>query len=466
VTVSAEPPNVTSVALNAMNVFEVHEHEYAYFTVEVPAAIRFVKVVVVPSQGDPDLYLSFDNPLPTGANYTFMQDSVGVDEFSIGRYNHLFCGAAAKDAACTLYLSVLGFDERTVFNLLVYGVEEDYFATGGVGEARLLCAPGCEWTSIGNGECNPQCASADCLFDRNDCAGGATGCSPDCKPEWIGDRYCDEACFNAACEWDHRDCLRPGETPCADHCIPSSFNDRECDAACNVESCGFDGPDCFHDHDECYQRKDGADYRGQVATTESGVQCQAWSEQMPQQHTHTHANWPRSGLGGHHFCRNPDGGDRPWCFTVDAQTRWEYCQVGPPSEVSCYFPPPPLPPLPAPRPPPPPPPPPPTPPPATPPPVPCPSECAELWGNGVCDAPCNVTTCLWDRGDCREIVAGLLEEGKLSLSLFDRKPRHPRRRAAPPLRATSLHPATTPNCPPPPPPPPPRCCAQALLSAS
>ena len=43
-----------------------------------------------------------------------------------------------------------------------------------------------------------------------------------------------------------------------------SLGDGECDVACNTESCGFDHGDCFVGHDECYNRADGADYRGTV----------------------------------------------------------------------------------------------------------------------------------------------------------------------------------------------------------
>lgn len=140
--------------------------------------------------------------------------------------------------------------------------------------------------------------------------------------------------------------------------MPTLLRDGECDAACNTESCDWDEGDCFHHHGlaagpgslcpwfssvpapaerltapagECYRRDDGADYRGTVKTTKDGVECQAllpamlgrpqpcslphppsrvpqsWSEQEPQQHTKTHANYPRAGLGGHTFCRNPDG---------------------------------------------------------------------------------------------------------------------------------------------------------------
>jgi len=409
---------VQSLTLNHMVTGEVSEHHFAFYEAVLPPEVDFIKVVVVPEEGDPDLYLSFDTTRPTGANYTFVTNTVGVDEFSIGRHNHLFCGAAAASGLCNLHIGVLGYDEDTTFHIAVYAINKDGERVGGSAvpsETPLLCASGCEWSSIGDGTCNPQCNVSPCFFDRGDCLDGATGCRSDCKPEWIGDHYCDEACFNAACEWDKHDCLHKGQKPCADECIPSSIDDGECDAMCNVESCGFDGSDCFHDHDECFNRADGADYRGRVATTKSGLQCQAWSDQEPHAHDRTHARFPRSGLGGHNYCRNPDGEDMPWCYTVDPETRWEYCDVGERSESSCLSPPPlPLPPPspseppPSPHTPPPPPPPPPSPPPSPPPPVPCPAECAELGSNGVCDVMCNITTCLWDTGECGDVLENVL----------------------------------------------------------
>ena len=44
----------------------------------MPLSVYFFKVVVVPLTGDPDIYVSFDTRTPTGANYTFKQDMVGV----------------------------------------------------------------------------------------------------------------------------------------------------------------------------------------------------------------------------------------------------------------------------------------------------------------------------------------------------------------------------------------------------
>ena len=277
----------------------------------------------------------------------------------------------------------------------------------------MLCNIGCEWRDLGDGICNPQCDNLACFEDRQDCAEGATGCRADCHPTWIGDGYCDEACFNARCHWDRHDCLDQGQKPCADNCMPSLLDDGECDVACNTESCDFDGSDCFRGHTECYQRQDGADYRGMVSRTKTGRQCQAWSEQSPHQHTKTHARYPRAGLGGHNFCRNPDGAETPWCFTTDEGTRSEACDVGDPSDLSCYSPPSPLPPPPTPLTPPPPPPPPPSPSPAKPPPLPCAAACATLGANGQCDDDkgCNTAVCLWDLGDCGDVLSNLLSRG-------------------------------------------------------
>ena len=33
------------------------------------------------------------------------------------------------------------------------------------------------------------------------------------------------------------------------------------------------------------------------------------------------------GLDNNNYCRTPDIGKSPWCYTTDSETRWEYCQV-------------------------------------------------------------------------------------------------------------------------------------------
>ena len=127
----------------------------------------------------------------------------------------------------------------------------------------------------------------------------------------------------------------------------------------------------------------------------------------------THAAYPRAGLGGHNYCRNPDGEQRPYCYTVNENLRWDYCDVEDASTDPCYSPPPPPPHPPHPRhppPPSPPPPPPPSPLPRSPPPVPCPDECEALKNNKACDKQCNIPMCLWDHGECRDVVKAILAQ--------------------------------------------------------
>jgi hypothetical protein len=190
---------------------DVYEHMYVYYSIEVSASLQALEVVIVPESGDPDMYVSFDNRFPTGHNYSYVQDDVAVDIFRITRGTFGFCGAKGTaaggkvdpNAACTLYVSVTGFEAST-YHIVAYDVSDP--------KANHACADGCNWKSLGDGECQPQCNVAACYFDRGDCTRGpdATHCRADCTREWLDDGYCDEACFNANCNWDRRDCLDKG----------------------------------------------------------------------------------------------------------------------------------------------------------------------------------------------------------------------------------------------------------------
>lgn len=69
------------------------------------------------------------------------------------------------------------------------------------------------------------------------------------------------------------------------------------------------------------------DYRGDVAVTKSGRQCQAWDAQAPHAHSNTRDNRPNAGLI-ENYCRNPDNEpEGAWCYTTDPNVRWEYCHV-------------------------------------------------------------------------------------------------------------------------------------------
>ena len=102
-------------------------------------------------------------------------------------------------------------------------------------------------------------------------------------------------------------------------------------------------------------------YAGTVSVTENGRPCQRWDSQAP----HTHNTNPNNLLGttvstqcmipilqylnevielmaeymkltaiiaddleaADAFCRDPDGKGAPWCYTMDPDHPWEYCNV-------------------------------------------------------------------------------------------------------------------------------------------
>ncbi|XP_026531031.1 plasminogen [Notechis scutatus] len=70
----------------------------------------------------------------------------------------------------------------------------------------------------------------------------------------------------------------------------------------------------------------GEDYRGNVGVTESGKTCQSWASQEPHAHGRTPENYPCKDLKAN-YCRNPDGETKPWCYTADSSSRWEYCNI-------------------------------------------------------------------------------------------------------------------------------------------
>ncbi len=80
-------------------------------------------------------------------------------------------------------------------------------------------------------------------------------------------------------------------------------------------------------------RGNGQDYSGDVTSTESGTVCQEWFSQTP--HRHISYSAEELYVAGRE-CRNPGGrGLRPWCYTSDAFSRWEYCDV--PKCSKLYF---------------------------------------------------------------------------------------------------------------------------------
>ncbi|XP_017723552.1 PREDICTED: hepatocyte growth factor-like protein isoform X4 [Rhinopithecus bieti] len=70
----------------------------------------------------------------------------------------------------------------------------------------------------------------------------------------------------------------------------------------------------------------GEDYRGAVDRTESGRECQRWDLQHPHQHPFEPSKFLDQGLDDN-YCRNPDGSERPWCYTTDPQLEREFCDL-------------------------------------------------------------------------------------------------------------------------------------------
>lgn len=70
----------------------------------------------------------------------------------------------------------------------------------------------------------------------------------------------------------------------------------------------------------------GESYRGPMDHTESGKTCQRWDQQTPHRHKFLPERYPDKGFDDN-YCRNPDGKPRPWCYTLDPDTPWEYCAI-------------------------------------------------------------------------------------------------------------------------------------------
>ncbi len=90
----------------------------------------------------------------------------------------------------------------------------------------------------------------------------------------------------------------------------------------------------------CKYNKHGTSYKGVVAFTKSGHNCQRWDSQTP--HAHDFA-WPRlfpedDVSEAENYCRNPDHyvkTEGPWCFTTNPDVEWEYCDIAYCSEPTC-----------------------------------------------------------------------------------------------------------------------------------
>ncbi|XP_016099317.1 hepatocyte growth factor-like [Sinocyclocheilus grahami] len=117
----------------------------------------------------------------------------------------------------------------------------------------------------------------------------------------------------------HRDlrenlCRNPDNTTTGPWCFTTDPKIRHQD--CSIPQCS---------EVEC-MTCNGESYRGPLDHTESGRECQRWDLDEPHKHLFHLKRYPDKGLKDN-YCRNPDGRQRPWCFTTDPSTPWEYCNI-------------------------------------------------------------------------------------------------------------------------------------------
>jgi len=80
---------------------------------------------------------------------------------------------------------------------------------------------------------------------------------------------------------------------------------------------------------ECHEAMLGKNdilYRGCQRKTRSGRTCQRWNSQTPHAHSNTPINKPGEGVTSN-YCRNPDHDMTIWCYTMDPNKRFEWCDA-------------------------------------------------------------------------------------------------------------------------------------------
>eukprot|EP00795_Rhopilema_esculentum_P008254 gene8254-14201_t len=101
--------------------------------------------------------------------------------------------------------------------------------------------------------------------------------------------------------------------------------------ACTVENDLFAGTKSQESpaktSQQCKETIQGREYRGLLSKTVTGVDCQRWDQQVPHYHSVSPQDFPNSDLESN-YCRNADGEPSgPWCYTMNPDIRWEYCNV-------------------------------------------------------------------------------------------------------------------------------------------
>ncbi|KAF7664240.1 hypothetical protein LDENG_00184000 [Lucifuga dentata] len=109
-------------------------------------------------------------------------------------------------------------------------------------------------------------------------------------------------------------CRNPNNDPGGPWCYTTDPNVR-------AQDCGI--PHCS---EEVCMTCNGEDYRGKMDHSETGKECQRWDSSRPHKHRFQPKKYRNKDLKDN-YCRNPDNRLRPWCYTMDPKTPWEYCNI-------------------------------------------------------------------------------------------------------------------------------------------
>ena len=89
--------------------------------------------------------------------------------------------------------------------------------------------------------------------------------------------------------------------------------------------------DFYADFTACKNTMGGHEYVGTIDITNTGEQCQRWDARSPHRHDFRDENYfPDASLSdAANYCRNPnkDNDISPWCYTMNANVMWEYCDI-------------------------------------------------------------------------------------------------------------------------------------------
>ena len=80
----------------------------------------------------------------------------------------------------------------------------------------------------------------------------------------------------------------------------------------------------------CWDGVNSRGYHGNVSISRSGITCQAWSAQVPHSHINNKPElfpYDNSVAEARNYCRDPDFEYDPWCYTISANLRWEFCDI-------------------------------------------------------------------------------------------------------------------------------------------